>query len=87
MSPELLKDLENDYTRRAYRVEASNLRKPKPSSWLPVARDAFKNAAAAIAQARNTADPIQAELIRIAEAYAEVGDAAERIARAAEGLR
>lgn len=73
--------LEKLYEREAHRIEAAIGHKPRPSAWLAPARDAFRQAAAATAQAR-VAEPVAAsELVTIAEAYAEVARASERLAR------
>lgn len=80
MTLDELRALEHEYERAAARIGFVIAKRPRSSAWLPPSRDAFMQAAAACAMARNASEPAAAELVDVAESFARIGAAYERLA-------
>lgn len=76
-----LREVEHRYERESSRVAGRIANMPRPSSWLLPARDAWRQAAGAVAQARSASGTAVTDLLTIGECYAEVAAACERLAR------
>ena len=82
MSTDALRALEHECERKADRVAHIIANRPRPSSWLVPARDAYRQAAAAAQMAKNVGDEAaRAELLSVADAYSAIGASLERLAR------
>lgn len=76
-----LRAVEHEYEGKAYRIGGLIMNRPRPSAWLPPARDSYLQAAAAVAQARNSSPAAAALLVGVAESFAAIGQAYEELAR------
>lgn len=77
-----LRNTEHLYEARASAVADTIAHRDRPSAFLTEARTAYRQAAAAVAQARASSGSQRVELLHVASAYGEVGNALTRLGSA-----